>query len=71
MLKSLLGIAPRQEPDGSFSPSKLALKTVDLARIRLRAHSSCCLSRQAIEDLGDPHGTEEHDDAERAGILDG
>jgi D-lactate dehydratase / protein deglycase len=26
MLKSLLGIAPKQEPDGSFSPSKLALK---------------------------------------------
>jgi molecular chaperone Hsp31 and glyoxalase 3 len=26
MLKSLLGIAPRREPDGSFSPSKLALK---------------------------------------------
>jgi molecular chaperone Hsp31 and glyoxalase 3 len=26
MLKSLLGIAPTQEPDGSFSPSKIALK---------------------------------------------
>ena len=26
MIKSLLGIAPRQEPDGSYSPSKLALK---------------------------------------------
>ena len=26
MLKSLLGIAPKQEPDGSFSPSKVALK---------------------------------------------
>ena len=26
MLKSLLGIAPKQEPDGSFRPSKLALK---------------------------------------------
>ncbi len=26
MLKSLLGIAPKAEPDGSFSPSKLALK---------------------------------------------
>jgi len=26
MLKSLFGIAPKQEPDGSFSPSKLALK---------------------------------------------
>lgn len=26
MLKSLLGIAPKQEPDGSYSPSKLALK---------------------------------------------
>lgn len=26
MLKSLLGIAPKQEPDGSFSPSWLALK---------------------------------------------
>ena len=26
MLKSLLGIAPQQEPDGSFSPSKVALK---------------------------------------------
>ncbi|NNF58526.1 MAG: protein deglycase HchA [Rhodothermaceae bacterium] len=26
MLKSLLGIAPQQEPDGSFRPSKLALK---------------------------------------------
>ncbi|MFT5681317.1 MAG: molecular chaperone Hsp31 and glyoxalase 3 [Myxococcota bacterium] len=26
MLKSLLGIAPKQEPDGSFSPSKIALK---------------------------------------------
>jgi D-lactate dehydratase / protein deglycase len=26
MFKSLLGIAPKQEPDGSFSPSKLALK---------------------------------------------
>ena len=31
MLKKLLGIAPKLEPDGSFSPSKLALKlaTVD------------------------------------------
>lgn len=26
MLKSLLGIAPQEEPDGSFRPSKLALK---------------------------------------------
>ena len=26
MFKSLLGIAPKQEQDGSFSPSKLALK---------------------------------------------
>ncbi len=26
MLKSLFGIAPKREPDGSFSPSKLALK---------------------------------------------
>ena len=26
MLRSLLGIAPKQEPDGSFSPSKVALK---------------------------------------------
>lgn len=26
MLKSLLGIAPKQESDGSFSPSWLALK---------------------------------------------
>ncbi len=26
MLKSLLGIAPKEEPDGSFRPSKLALK---------------------------------------------
>lgn len=26
MLKSLFGIAPKQEPDGSFSPSKVALK---------------------------------------------
>jgi len=26
MLKSLLGIAPQEEPDGSFHPSKLALK---------------------------------------------
>ncbi len=26
MLKSLLGLAPQEEPDGSFSPSKLALK---------------------------------------------
>lgn len=26
MIKSLLGIAPQPEPDGSFSPSKLALK---------------------------------------------
>ncbi len=26
MLKSILGIAPKQEPDGSFSPSKLALR---------------------------------------------
>ena len=26
MLKALLGIAPKREPDGSFSPSKLALK---------------------------------------------
>ena len=28
MLKSLLGIAPTQEPDGSFSPSWLALGPV-------------------------------------------
>ena len=26
MLKSLLGIVPKQEPDGSFSPSRVALK---------------------------------------------
>ena len=26
MLKSLFGIAPKQEPDGSFSPSTVALK---------------------------------------------
>lgn len=26
MLRSILGIAPKQEPDGSFSPSKLSLK---------------------------------------------
>ena len=26
MLKTMLGIAPQQEPDGSYRPSKLALK---------------------------------------------
>ena len=26
MLKSILGVAPKQESDGSYSPSKLALK---------------------------------------------
>lgn len=38
MLKSLLGIAPKREPDGSFRPSPLALKlatsdTTDFARV--------------------------------------
>ena len=33
MLKSLFGLAPKQEPDGSFRPSKIALKlaTSDLS----------------------------------------
>jgi molecular chaperone Hsp31 and glyoxalase 3 len=43
MLKSILGIAPKQEPDGSFSPSRLALKlstsdVSDFARVPYAAY---------------------------------
>ena len=43
MIKSLLGIAPQQEPDGSFRPSKLALKlstsgTTDYAPVSYDAY---------------------------------
>lgn len=44
MIKSLLGIAPQQEPDGSFRPSKLAMKlatsdTTDYAPVAYDAYT--------------------------------
>lgn len=44
MIKSLLGLAPQQEPDGSFRPSKLALKlatsdTTDYAPVAYDAYT--------------------------------
>ena len=47
MLKSLFGIAPKQEEDGSYSPSKLALKLAttdytDYAPVAYKAYTGNC-----------------------------
>ena len=62
MLKKILGIVPKQESDGSYSPSKLALKlgTVDTTDFENISYSKY---QGKIEDTHYIHSTKKHENA--------